>query len=95
MSERQQHPDTPTEGTFDCVMYGSPSGVSGTLTGELWYTIDGFDWQCVTDTPERVTNAEGSTAAGVVDGEMIAKGVIYEILFDDDGRAELFVTTPH
>lgn len=94
MSGEQLNTEESIDGFFDSVTYGMPGGVCGTLTGELPYRIDGFDWQCVTEDPERVTSVKGSVAAGVVEGKTIARGIVHDVCFDGRGRAELFVSPP-
>lgn len=93
MSKTQQT-SLPAEGAFDSVTICAPRGSVTTLTEELPYRIDGFDWQFVTTKTPRVRGSLGHEARGVIDGETVTRGRVNEIIVDPTGLAEVLVAPP-
>lgn len=82
------------EGEFDRVIIEGPSGRLTTLSGDLPYRVSGFHWQFVTERLERVIRREGQNARATIDGDIVTKGVISSISYDDEGVTNVFVEPP-
>lgn len=84
----------PTDGHLDRVTLQGPHGHTTTIEGDLPYNVAGFHWQFVTPMSERLTVSQGNEAAGVIDGDIVARGYVDDVLVDTQGVAEVYVSPP-